>query len=301
MDTHHHRHQQQQRAEPVPLKYTSPFVHPLTAVKRVGVLVRQKAKQLAIVGMVAAQSTLVASQPQAATPDDPSRVAGGQNAHVFPALGEERKMSVMERGRVGGRTVLHFVELVFGVYIPEVIVFAVIMAVFIGLAMLLPSVFQSVLERFGAPDHRQIAVYYVTRCGLLAAGLYVALKAIGFDLISLAIMFGVSAIFVTAAFTDIIVNSVAGVLLHCIGVIRRGRELTINGFRGVVEDTGHFHVFMRSKDDPSVVIVKPNHECFTATILIHEPLAVVDSGVRQGLDNATLTQLNAADVSRKNV
>lgn len=300
MNSHPRQHHVPNRPQPPPLRYTSPFVHPVTAVKRVAVLVRQKARQLAVVGMIAAHGTLVASQ-QAPPPQDPSNVAGGHNVHVFPALGEERKMSVMERGRVGGRTVLHFVELVFGVLIPEVLVFALIMLVFIGLAMLLPAMFQSVLERSGAPDHRQIAVYYVTRCGLLAAGLYVALKAIGFDLISLAIMFGVSAIFVTAAFTDIIVNSVSGVLLHCIGVVRRGRELTINGFRGVVEDTGHFHVFMRSKEDPSIVIVKPNHECFTATVLIHEPLLVVDSGVRQGLDAATLSQLAAADVSRKNV
>lgn len=304
--TQHHQRQQQQQHEPAPLKYTSPFVHPVTAVRRVGVLVRQKARHLAVVGMVAVQSTFVAAQPDASPPlhEDPSHVAGGRNAHVFPALGEERKISVMERGRAGGRTLLHFVELVFGVYVPEVVVFVVIMTVFVGLAALLPSVFQSALEHFGAPDHKQVAVYYVTRCGLLAAGLYVALKAIGFDLISLAIMFSVSAIFVTAAFTDIIVNSVSGVLLHCIGVIRRGREVTINGYRGVVEDTGHFHVFMRSKDDPSIVIVKPNHECLTATVLIHKPLVALESGaagMQQGLDNATLTQLAAADVSRKNV
>ncbi len=288
------------------VRYRSPFVKPVEMITRIRTAVKHRARQSGIVLVLTAQQLVTVSAEQVADAvtmndsADPNVVAaGGRRAHVFPDVG--RKLSVMAIGQTGGRSLLDFVERLFAVIIPEALWFFSVLLFFLVLAKFLPHVFLSMLERVGASANRQIAVYYITRCGLIFFGLYVAFKSIGIDMLGLAVMFGVSAIIVTALLTDIIVNSISGVLIHCIGAIQPGNEVIINGVHGTVLAIGHFHVYLRLIEPPYYLVLKPNHECFTGTVFINDGVVRDSPAVRQGLDESVISELDASDISRKNV
>jgi len=212
-----------------------------------------------------------------------SRQKQTKDFRLFPAVG--RKVSFSDIAQKGGDNFLEFIEFLFAIVIPSALIFAVILYIFHLLAKIVPKFAVEFLKKVEAPIEKQIGTYYLIKIVLYVGGLYVGLRAIGFDLISLSLMFGVVAIVVPAAFTDIILNSVSGILLHYSGKIKLDEEYEINGVKGRIEQMAHFDVVIRLSANPAITATKSNHECFTATVFHVDKVLEQSLKTRADLDN----------------
>lgn len=261
-------------------KYISPASRSLSTLEKTLNIGRMKARQMILLAMVASHASYAMAQQagidqfmdnqainsnnNAPAPAPDGRQQPVNDFRLFPVAG--KKVSFSEIAKKGGDNFLQFVEYLFAIVIPSAIIFAVILYIFHLLAKIVPKFVVDFLKKVDSPIEKQIGTYYLIKITLYVGGLYVGLRAIGFDLISLSLMFGVVAIVVPAAFTDIILNSVSGILLHYSGKIKLGEIYEINGVKGRIEQMAHFDVIIRLLENPAVTATKSNHECFTATV-----------------------------------
>ena len=233
---------------------------------------RAQARQMILLALISGQSAVAQAQEETldstttqAAPDGTTLQT--RRFRLFPAV--DRKVSFTEIAFAGGRNFLDFIEYFFAIILPSLFLFIIVLGIFILLQRTVPELIVQMLARVGAPEHKQVAIQVGLSIALIVSGIYVALRSIGFDLFSLAIMFGVLAIVTQAAFADPIQNIASGIQLKYSGTIRPNREYTINGMRGTVVEMGHFSILFRLTETPTVTAVKSNHECSSSTVLQH--------------------------------
>lgn len=238
-----------------------------------------KAQQMFIMSLVLGQPALVAAQQQILNaaeanqqqPDGVQPQNVERRYRLFPSS-VSRKVSFAELAAHGTRSFLDFIEYFFAVILPGMVLFAIIFGLFYLLSRIIPELVDQMLARVGAPDHKRVATRTTLAVVLLVSGIYVALNAVGFDMVSLAVMFGVLAIIVQAAFYDPMQNSASGILLQYTGTIQMHKTYSVNGGPpGTVVEMGHFNVKFKIIDKSAKFLTKTNHECFTATVLEFSP------------------------------
>ena len=255
---------------------------PTTTFGRMLAAAKIKAQQMFIMSLVLGQPALVAAQEQmqqaADTQNDLQQQQQPQpqserRYRLFPST-VSRKVSFGELVAQGGRSFLDFIEYFFAVILPGMVLFAIIFGIFYLLSRIIPELIDQMLARVGAPNHKRVGIRSMLSVALIVSGVYVALHAVGFDMVSLAVMFGVLAIIVQAAFYDPMQNSASGILLQYTGTIQMNKTYSVNGGPpATVFEMGHFAVkfWIVSKSKVPQILSKTNHECFTATVIEFGP------------------------------
>lgn len=154
-------------------------------------------------------------------------------------------------------SMLEFVEDLFAVRIPKFIAFAVIVIFSLVVAKILPLIFDEILRRFRTPDNYRATFWYILQGIIVVFGLWLGLAAIGIDFFGILFTFGVITIAISQAIGPSLGNVFSGLMVQTEGHVRIGRDITVEGVRGIVVEMSLSAVTIK-RVDANILSVIPN-------------------------------------------
>ncbi len=223
--------------------------------------------------------------------------AGGQDGEEVQQGGaQQQHIKVMSREHVyqalalreGARAAMDFMEELFAVQLPKLLIFALIFGFGLLLAKLLPLFTEEFLARIGAMQNVRIVWAYITFLGVFAAALWIALAAIGINVWQILITFGILTLALTAGFQVVISNTVSAFAIQLTNKTETGQEISVNGVRGIVVEMNLADVLVRLVDGSEDLVYIPNSYLTQFPVRHHvsvqpqEQDVVIDSGSSAG-------------------
>ncbi len=183
-----------------------------------------------------------------------------------PALSQQEYISVLSQKNLaslvsvehGTRLALNFIEDLFAVRLPKLIIFSVIFSIGMLLVFIVPLVFDEILWKFNAPRNWRAVINYALRVSIFLATLALALAAVGVDFVGFIFSVGVVAIVLGAGLQLIVSNISGGVWIQVNDIVEVGHEIDVNGIRGIVVETNLGYVVVRLVQPPHNLKFIPN-------------------------------------------
>jgi hypothetical protein len=169
----------------------------------------------------------------------------------------------------GVRAAEDFIEDLFAVRIPKLIVFFVILTFGLIVTRVVPMFVDEILRRFSAPRHYRAVVSYLLHIGLFIGALWLSLAAIGVDFLGIIVGFGVVAIVISVGLSGPISNVFGGIILQINDNVQPGSLISINGLSGTVLEMNLFKVVLRRTDDVDDFEFIPNAQFMSSSVRRH--------------------------------
>lgn len=153
--------------------------------------------------------------------------------------------------------------------IPNVIVAAIVFAVFYVAGRLIRSSVRSLNSRYRRRRNLGLVLGRLAQAGVMLLGLLVALMIIfpSFNAAGLIQVLGIGSVAIGFAFRDILQNFLAGILILLTEPFRIDDQIVFGSFEGTVEDIHTRATTIRTYDGRRVVI--PNAELFTNPVTVN--------------------------------
>lgn len=174
----------------------------------------------------------------------------------------------------------------FFMLLPNLIVGAVVLALFVAVAVMVRSRIGSLFRRVGRQDLgdmlASLALWLVVLVGVLLSLTIVLPSLSPGDLVA---SFGIGSVAIGFAFKDILQNYLAGLLILLRQPFRRGDQIQVKDIEGTVHVINQRATLIRTFDNRIVVV--PNADIYTSSVTVHTayPTRRISLDVTVGYDN----------------
>ena len=184
----------------------------------------------------------------------------------------ERRTSMLGQS---ASTALSFLEDIFSVYIPHLLIFLFVLFLGLVLTRVVPAFVDIILARILVPRHYRIATRYVLSTSIFIASLWLALAVVGIDFFAILVTFGVFSLVISVGISNVVSNVIAGITIQIEDLAEPGYDVSVNGVRGIVLYTTITNVLLRKLEDADDVVYVPNNFFVQYPVRRH-----IDSGSR---------------------
>lgn len=181
-----------------------------------------------------------------------------------------------------------FLEDLFTIYIPRLVIFLIVLFFGIVLARVVPYFVDVILAHLFVPRHYRVATRYVLRIAIFIAALWLALAVIGIDFFAIIVTFGVFSLVISVGISNLVSNVFAGITIQIEDLAEPGYDVSVNGIRGIVLYTTITNVVMRRIEDDADVVYVPNNFFVQYPVRRH----ITDVGVQHRVISRTLLSDN---------